>query len=130
MERLGMASMKDLIRWAYDKSQASPWQRIADVAPLARDCAERGDGVAIKILDEAADGLFVSMDAVARRLGFTHNAPVTFVFAGGLLSSGVLAPRLKQRLLAAYPKANVVQPDIEPVFGAIFLNISQHLWIH
>jgi N-acetylglucosamine kinase-like BadF-type ATPase len=130
-EKLGLAAMQELIAWVYDKSQqASPWQRIADVAPLARDCAERGDAVAMRILDDAADGLFVSMQAVARRLLYTSDDAVTFVFAGGLLSNGVLAPRLIARLTKAFPKCKIVQPDCEPVFGAIFLNVAQHPWDH
>jgi len=124
---LGLTSMQELIRWAYDKATFS-WQKIADVAPVAIRCAAAGDTVAKKILEAAADGLLVSITAVARRLGYTAEDSFPIVYAGGILSSGALAPYLTPRIASAFPKATVLQPDVEPVMGAVFLNLAQHPW--
>jgi N-acetylglucosamine kinase-like BadF-type ATPase len=117
--------LQQLIKWAYDKTTFS-WQKIADIAPIAVECAAAGDQVAKDILQDAASGLLNSISSVARKLGFASDEAFPIVFAGGLLSSGSLTPTLKEKIANALPKAIVLMPDVEPVMGAVFLNLTKY----
>lgn len=55
-----------LFRWTY----ADPsWARIAALVPVVVSCAEAGDEVANKILQDSVQELALSVKAVVQRLG-------------------------------------------------------------
>jgi hypothetical protein len=56
LNHLKLEKPMDLIPWAYNDPDQG-WKRIADLAPLAFQCAQKGDEVSINILDHAATQL-------------------------------------------------------------------------
>lgn len=55
-------------RWTY----ADPsWARIAALVPLVVSCAEAGDQIANRILDDAVQELALDVKAVVKRLGLS-----------------------------------------------------------
>ena len=125
LAHLHLDRAEQLIPWVYDAASFS-WQKIANLSVVAQHCAAAGDPLAVHILERSAAGLAQSVAAAATRAGFTADDAVTIVYAGGLLSSGVLVPYLTPRLQAAWPHARIVNPTVDPVMGAVYLNCRLH----
>jgi len=125
LEHLKLEKAEDLIPWVYDKETFS-WQKIASLAPIAQECAEKGDALAIRIFEKSAAGLANSIRASAEGMEFKEDEKFTIVYAGGLLSSGVLVPYLTPLLQAKWKNATIVNPTVDPVFGAVYLNCRLH----
>lgn len=60
------ADANELVRWAYEDGPAPAWDKVASLAPVVFDACEEGDEVARRIVDEAREGLFRSIEALAR----------------------------------------------------------------
>ena len=127
LARLGFAKVEDIIGWIYNEGKFC-WQMVADVAPLALDFAEKGDAVAVGIMNEAAAGLAKSIFAVAERLGYEKETEFTLVYAGGIACSGRISNRLDPIILERFPKAKIVIPKTDPVMGAVYLNNTLRPW--
>jgi len=121
LEYLKLEKAEELIPWVYDK-ETFCWQKIANLAPVAENCAKAGDPVAIHIFEKSAAGLANSIRASAEGMGFKEDDKFTIVYAGGLLSSGVLVPYLTPLLQKKWKNVTIINPDVEPVFGAVYLN--------
>ncbi|MCB0087326.1 MAG: hypothetical protein KDE54_05390, partial [Caldilineaceae bacterium] len=57
MQHLGLSQPSELVAWAYAETG---WDRIAQLALLAAQCAEQGDPVAENIIGQAAADLAVA----------------------------------------------------------------------
>jgi len=125
LEHLHLEKPEDLIPWAYDRDTFN-WQKIASLAPVVQKCAEAGDAVAIHILEKNAAGLANSIRAAAEGMEFKEDEEFSIVYAGGLLSSGVLVPYLTPLLQAKWKHAKIINPTVEPVYGAVYLNCRLH----
>jgi len=125
LEYLHLSAAEELIPWVYDK-ETFCWQKIANLAPVAQKCAEAGDPLAVHIFEKSAAGLANSIEAAAKRQGFKEDEEFVIVYAGGLLNSGVLVPYLSPLLQAKWKNAKIVNPTVEPVMGAVYLNCRLH----
>ncbi|KAH3762833.1 N-acetyl-D-glucosamine kinase [Pelomyxa schiedti] len=125
LTRLELRQATDLIPWAY-KSDDS-WARIADLAILAVECAEKGDAVARSILEHAAKKLQNTVLTVINKLGLEHTAAIPIVFAGSLIAKDTLVTKLlKEGLLAELPNANIQIPKNSATIGAAMMAIRQY----
>lgn len=66
LRSLGLSSPDELIGWTYEDPS---WARIAALVPVVVSCAEAGDEVANKILQDSVQELALSVKAVVQRLG-------------------------------------------------------------
>ncbi|MEZ4710438.1 MAG: BadF/BadG/BcrA/BcrD ATPase family protein [Caldilineaceae bacterium] len=117
LQHLGLTQPSDLVAWAYAETG---WDRIAQLAMLAADCATQGDSVAKAILDQAAADLAVAAEAVARRLNLI-DAAFPLVLSGGNLRPGPLFEQLRQKLAIGLPTAQIRTPQVEPAEAAALL---------
>eukprot|EP00727_Mastigamoeba_balamuthi_P001994 m51a1_g11792 hypothetical protein (326) ;mRNA; f:308919-310087 len=127
LAKVGVTDPMELITWAYScTGVGSSWNKAAEIAPLALECAAAGDAVACSILDAAASALMTSIRAVAVGLGYTPADDFDVVLAGGLLAheGSLVALRLRKCVLSEYPKARVLIASEEPVMGAVYLNVA------
>ncbi len=116
LAQLHLERPQGLIDWTY---RDISWERIASLAPLAIDYAER-DAVAAQILHEGASGLATAVQAVVMGLGLTET-PFPLVMAGGMLRPGPYAERVGQAIRQFAPHATLIRPDVEPAVGAALL---------
>ena len=58
------ADANELVRWAYEDGPAPAWDKVASLAPVVFDACEEGDEVARRIVDDAREGLFRSIEAL------------------------------------------------------------------
>lgn len=119
LAQLGMTQAQELIPWTYADTA---WERFASVAPQAIHCAEAGDPIAQAILERAASGLAVAVQAVAVGLGMGDAFPL--VMAGGLLRPGFYADLVEQAVRALAPKVDIIHPQMEPAVGAGLLALK------
>jgi N-acetylglucosamine kinase-like BadF-type ATPase len=117
--QLGMTNPTELIPWTYADTA---WERFASVAPQAIRCAETGDPIALAILDKAAHGLAVAVQAVAVGLAMGDDFPL--VMAGGLLRPGFYAGLVEQAVTDFAPSVKIIHPQVEPAIGAGLLALK------
>jgi N-acetylglucosamine kinase-like BadF-type ATPase len=92
------------------------------LAPIVLDAAERGDEVAVAIVQAHGRDLGRMAVAAARRVGIDAE-PFTLALAGGVLRHGgrVLPDALAAVVHEAAPAAVVIRPALEPAAGALLL---------
>ena len=120
LAQLGMEQPQELIPWSYADTA---WERFASLAPQAIRCAEAGDAVALTILDKAASGLAVAVQAVAEGLALGDAFPL--VMAGGLLRPGFYADLVASRLTGIASHIEIIHPQVEPAVGAGLLALRE-----
>ncbi|CAL5409333.1 unnamed protein product [Camellia sinensis] len=121
LQSVSLSSPDELIGWTY----ADPsWARIAALVPVVVSCAEDGDQIANKILEDAVQELALSVKAVVRRLclgGVDGNGSFPVVMVGGVLEANRkwdIGKEVIDCIQKTYPKACPVKPKVEPAVGA------------
>lgn len=114
---LGLESVARVLEWG----QGAGKSRIAALAPLVIQEAERGDAVAVEIVGRAVAGLVGHAQALAKKLGTP--APQRVALVGGLIEEpGPLRARVAERL--AKEGFEQVQQSIYPARGAVRLALQ------
>lgn len=97
---------------------------LARLAPIAVDCAERGDVVAARLVADAADALARGVAAVSRALGM-HNARFPLALTGGLvLGAEFLRQQLWRALESHHCECAPIELVHHPVRGAVRLALD------
>ncbi|HRJ43155.1 MAG: hypothetical protein KJZ86_19015 [Caldilineaceae bacterium] len=120
LAQLGMEQPQELIPWTYADTA---WERFAALAPQAIRCAQADDPVALQLLDRAAQGLAVAVQAVADALAMGDGFPL--VMAGGLLRPGFYADLVAGKLTSIAPGIDIIHPQVEPAVGAALLALKK-----
>ncbi|KDO44802.1 hypothetical protein CISIN_1g0175272mg, partial [Citrus sinensis] len=115
LSTLELSSPDELIGWTYvDPS----WARIAALVPVVVSCAEAGDEVANKILQDSVEELALSVKAVVQRLSLSgedgkHSFPLVMV--GGVLEANRrwdIGREVVKCILRDYPGAVPIRPKV------------------
>lgn len=142
LDFLGKQRAEQLVDWLYADLS---WARLGTLAPLAFKFAVASDGdaaaaaagsvaasshpvdpVSLRIVQEAADYLILSVRAVVQKLQFAQMAkPVTVVCAGGLLQNPQLLEMVRKGVTSFLPQAQLVHPSVSPAEGAALLALAQ-----
>ncbi|PSS02727.1 N-acetyl-D-glucosamine kinase [Actinidia chinensis var. chinensis] len=124
LQSLGLSSPDELIGWTY----ADPsWACMAALVPVVVSCAEAGDQIANKILEDAAQELALSVKAVVKRLclgGADGNGSFPVVMVGGVLEATKkwdLGKEVTDCIQKTDPGACPVISKVEPAIGAALL---------
>ncbi|KAB1222821.1 N-acetyl-D-glucosamine kinase [Morella rubra] len=124
LKALSLSSPDELIGWTY----ADPsWARIAALVPEVVSCAEAGDEIANKVLDDAVQELALSVRAVVQRLrlcGEDGNGSFPIVMVGGVLEANKswdIGKEVINCIRKYYPGAYPIRPKVEPAVGAALL---------
>lgn len=117
-EACGVTTVEDLAAWARERQPGE----IAALA--ARVCeAAREDPVAALLAQGAAAELAHQVDTLLRRLS---NPRIPVALSGGLLSGeSPVRQTLVALLSAKKPPVNLVEAEVDPARGALFLAIAQ-----
>lgn len=100
-------------------------QRIAALGPLVQRASEKGDAMARRILERAADELVLGARSVAFRLEMRGD-PFLCVLAGGAFKAVPwLVGELSRRLQEVAPRAEMRVLQHEPAVGAVRLAIAE-----
>ncbi len=113
----------ELPRIVYDRK----WPRasVAALGPIVLGASQRGDAVATRILERAAEELVLAAGSVASKLEMRGDA-FPFILAGGVFRGvGWLAEELSRRLVEVAPRSDVRLLDEEPAAGAVRLALAE-----
>lgn len=117
-ERLGLDDDLDLCGVVYGQLGGDR-SRIAQLARLVSEAANRGDAQARAIFDAAAGELVEVVDAVRSRLDVADDAALKVSYTGGLFNDGGLLLAPFERALAASARPyQLLKPRLAPVLGA------------
>ena len=117
-EALNIADWSGLIPAVYGGSIDG--ERIAALGPLVTAAAERGDEVAVDIVDGAGGALGAQVAAVARRLGLLPAASLCCM--GGVLEQeGLLATAVERAAATHIDRLQLRRPQLPAALGAVIL---------
>jgi N-acetylglucosamine kinase-like BadF-type ATPase len=127
---LNLTKEDELIPWAYNK-QDQGWQRVANIAAVAHQCARQKDPKAMEIIENTAKALLAYIKAVATRLKLPAGPEspaggVPLVLAGGNLDhdDSLLADALVRLLATHLPGTRPARPTVAPAVGAALLALA------
>jgi N-acetylglucosamine kinase-like BadF-type ATPase len=123
LAHFGAADADGLVRIVYNREV--PRANVATLGPTVQRARERGDAVAMQILERAADELTLAAASVAARLEM-RGEPFSFVLAGSMFRVvPSLVDELRTRLVEVAPRADVRPLDVEPATGAVRLALAE-----
>lgn len=101
-------------------------ERLSELAPLVFKASAQGDAVARGMIDEMADEIVVTVNAVIRRLHVSRR-DVHVVLGGGVLRAGdsTLHERIRMGITALAPKAVIRRLEAPPVLGAALIGLDE-----
>jgi len=113
--RFGLSSREKIIVAVYQEEFSIP-----SLAPLVLQAAEKGDSIALQILQDSSALVAEQVSAAAKRIKEGETTKVVFV--GGLIDhQTVYAGILRNAILKIAPGVEVSVPDRSPVEGAILM---------
>ena len=116
---LGFVDADEIMRILYHDNLTVT--RIASLAPLVVDAANRGDEVALMILRTGAHALSLNVKTVADRLQFS-SSPFSVTIVGGLGETpGIYRQLVCEAITRENPHCGIVEPKLPPVLGAVLL---------
>jgi N-acetylglucosamine kinase-like BadF-type ATPase len=123
LAHFSIADVSQLPRIVYDHEQ--PRTSVAALGPLVQHASARGDAVASRILERAADELVLAATSVATRLAMRGDAFTVFLAGGVFRVVPWLADELPRRLVEVAPRCQVQLLDEEPAVGAVWLALAE-----
>jgi N-acetylglucosamine kinase-like BadF-type ATPase len=118
-----ISDVSPLPRIVYDLAQ--PRMAVAELGPLVQEVSARGDAVATRILERAAEELVLASQSVTTALEMRGDA-FTFYLAGGTFRVVPwLAEELPRRLVEVAPRCDVELLNKEPASGAVRLALAE-----
>jgi N-acetylglucosamine kinase-like BadF-type ATPase len=116
---LGLENAEDLYNWIYGESYSV--DKIAELSVIVKKCAEEKDAVAMSIVEQSAQELFVGVMAVLKGLNL-ENHPFQLFLQGGVLSHMTeIRTKLLELLGTTAPGMYQGAADtaLEPIHGII-----------
>ncbi|NNJ09863.1 hypothetical protein EKD04_005945 [Chloroflexales bacterium ZM16-3] len=98
---------------------------IADLSKMVDKAAKLDDHVAKDILKRAGRELAIGVKAVATRLGFLNQEFPLVLTGGVLLNIELVGAELISRIRCELPMAQIIEPLVEPVQGAVILALER-----
>lgn len=117
LQKSGARNMDDLLhRFVVDEEFS---YSVKDLVPDIMECAERGDAVTLRLLEEFASDISRYVRAGLQRFGML-NMETDVVLSGSVLkgSPNRLRENVMRDILAFAPNAHIVNARYEPVVGA------------
>jgi N-acetylglucosamine kinase-like BadF-type ATPase len=99
--------------------------RLVDLVPVLFDCADRGDAVAIALVERMAEEIVLMGTVALGRLGLQHTK-ATVVLGGGVLTArnARLLDAVSLGFATAAPAAVLRLVDVPPIVGAALLGLD------
>ncbi len=110
----------------YSRHDYSPTACVASCAPLVTEAADRGDKVALGILEKTGNIIATQMTSMIRKHHLPDNLPLTM--SGSVWRShSLLFDTFAARIREQSPDRPILVPDFEPILGVM---IQHWLQIH
>ena len=123
LRHFNVADISQLPRIVYDRAQ--PRMAVSALGPVVQQASDRGDAVALEILDRAADELALMAQSVAKRLGMVDEKFTCYLAGGAFRVVPRLAQAMPNRLLRVAPRTTTEALEDEPARGAVWLALAE-----
>ncbi len=114
--------VRDLIPHIYYKPFGKT--EVAEIALLVEEAAIKGDKVAVKIAEEAADELVLMVKTVAEQLKMQKEAFNLVMIGGVLQRDPIVTKQFKKEVKKICPNASLIIPTEKPVMGALRMALA------
>jgi N-acetylglucosamine kinase-like BadF-type ATPase len=121
LEHFAIPRVEEVVPAIYDRE--FPRHRVALFAVAVERAALAGDGVAARILEDAADELALAAATVLRRLGLASSSYDVVLSGGTFRALPTLEQNVARRLAA--PGASVRRLEEDPALGAVRLALEE-----
>lgn len=117
LPHIGLAHVEELFNWTYGSEYSV--DKLGELSLLVSQAADRGDSVALGILERAGEELFLAARAVMERLGMGRG-PFKMILQGGVLQNDERVRTIvMQRIRSAAPQVVIDKAQNEPIYGVI-----------
>lgn len=121
----GFRSMEELLNDFLDRQvSAVP----ADLTVILHEAVNEGDPLATRLLSKAGYELGIAANSVISRIGDFGVSRIPVVLIGSVFQRGKNSRLLEwigKTIRDAHPSAELVVPDMEPVFGAVLMGMDR-----
>lgn len=114
--------VRDLIPHIYNKPFGK--KQAAQIALFVEEAAIKGDKVAKKIAEDAADELILMVETVAKKLQMQKESFPLVMIGGVLQRDPIVTKRFEREVKKICPQARLIIPEEKPVYGAIRMALS------
>jgi N-acetylglucosamine kinase-like BadF-type ATPase len=92
---------------------------IASAAPILLEAAEKGDAIALAIIEQELDELMLHVKAMREKI---KTAIMNISFIGGILSNdNIYSRKFIQKIHEQFKDVKIKKPDSNPAFGALLI---------
>jgi len=122
---IGIEKIEDLAEFYFADSYNPP--ALGQYAPVVFKAANKGDAVALELIDTIAKHLAFNVTTALRRLGYKKSDAPLVGMGGSLVQKprpALLRNGITQYLQKKYPDARVKPMKVEPVVGALIIALN------
>jgi len=123
LRAMGITEVEDIINKVYVEKVGVEY--IAGLAPIVTKCAQAGDKVALRIVNNAARELAKLAIALINKLNMKDSEfPIALV--GGVFKAGeIIIKPLSKEIVKVAPKAKITTPRLPPCAGALIIALRE-----
>lgn len=119
VKTLRLRKIEDLVTRVYSRGMAP--DEVAALFPRVVEAAQKGDGIARHLLEDAGRDLAATAGAVIRRLRMERTAAIVALSGGVFRARGPLYDAFCTAVRAVAPNAQITEPKHPPEIGAVAL---------
>lgn len=123
LEYLDLKCHEDLINYIYRSGAGK--KEIASITRVVNAAGEKGDAVSKRILESAANELFLSVKAVVDKLDLGDRNIYLVTTGGAINNINYLYDEFKNKVNKFYPRVNIVHMKNDSAFGAVIIARSE-----
>ncbi len=113
LKELELDSVQELAGWLFGPK--SSVDTVAKLSPVFNLCAQKGDQVALRIREQAANELALLVGSVLQKCGLGEVACKVYLNGGALIHSEILIAKLKTCVKAEFPLCTLVTSTKAPI---------------
>jgi N-acetylglucosamine kinase-like BadF-type ATPase len=113
LKELGLDSVQELAGWLFGPEYSVG--TVAKLSPVLSLCVKKGDGVAIGIMESAADELALLVGSVLHKCGLESVVCNVYLNGGALIHSKMLISEIKKHVKVEYPLCKLVISTKAPI---------------
>lgn len=113
LKELNLSSVHDLAEWLFSSTYSV--KRIAKLSTVLEICALSEDDVALRIVQEAAEELYLLTSSVLRQCKLGHELYNVYINGGAITHFNLLKNELEKQIKEQFPSCQIISSTIPPI---------------
>jgi N-acetylglucosamine kinase-like BadF-type ATPase len=123
IKKLELDKVEDLIEYVYRKGNGK--NEIAAIATTLSEACSRGDKVAVRIAEEAAEDLFNHVRVVVEKLNL-QGKEANLVTNGSVINkNSYIRSQFEKLVNKCFPNINILEPKADAALGAVIMMLKK-----